>query len=134
MQGEDRTECAGCGKRLAQALTLAEAEVTSPCPACGSTARSIFASVTESVVLRDGVGMKARRVGQKKPFVESISMPSHSRTLDKLVHHERLIDRDNNLYHEKVTEYESGNTIHEQQEPLSEHAGHGSDKKKRVGR
>ena len=127
-QGEDRTECAACGQRLAQART--EAEAALPCPACGSTGRNIFVSVTEAVVLRDGVGMKAKRVGQKKPFVESISVPSHSRKLGKLVHHERLIDRDNNLYHEKVTEYESGTTIHEQKEPLSEHVGHGSDRRK----
>lgn len=87
--------------------------------------------MTELVTLRDGIGMKAKRIGQKKPFVESISTPSHSRKLGKLVHHERLIDRDNDLYHEKVTDYESGNTIHEQKEPLSEHIGHGSDKSKR---
>lgn len=127
-QSEDRTECAACGQRLAQART--EAEAALPCPACSSTGRNIFASVSEAVVLRDGVGMKAKRVGQKKPFVESISVPSHSRKLGKLVHHERLIDRDNDLYHERVTEYESGNTIHEQREPLSEHVGYGSDKKK----
>lgn len=127
-QHEDWTECAACGERLAQART--EAEAALPCPVCSSTGRHIFASVAEVVTLRDGVGMKANRIGQKKPFVESISVPSHSRKLGKPVHHERLIDRDNDLYHEKVTEYESGNVIHEQKEPLSEHVGHGSDKKK----
>lgn len=127
--GEDRTDCANCGQRLAQART--EAEAALPCPVCGGTGRKIFASVTESVTLRDGIGMKAKRIGQKKPFVESISMPSNSRKLGKLVHHERLIDRDNDVYHEKVTDYESGNTIHEQKEALSEHIGHGSDKRKR---
>ena len=125
---EDRTECAHCGKRLVQARTVEEAG--QPCPACGKTGRNVFVSTTESAVARDGLGMKAKRVGQKKPFVESLSMPSHSHKLDKLVHHERLIDRDNNLYHEKVTEYETGNTLHEQTQPLSEHVGHGSAKKR----
>jgi phage FluMu protein Com len=127
-QGEDRTECAACGQRLAQART--EAEAALPCPACGSYERNLFASMAEAVVLRDGFSMKTKRVGQKKPFVESISVPSHSRKLGKLVQHDRLIDRDNDLYYEKVTEYESGNTLHEHKEPLSEHVGHGSDKKK----
>lgn len=126
-QSEDLTECASCGNQLSQVST--EAEYALPCPTCGSTGRNVFASVTESGVIRNGVIMKANRLGQKKPFFESISIPSHSRKLGKLVHHERLIDRDKDLYYEKVTEYESGNTIHEQNEPLSDHTGHGSDKK-----
>jgi DNA-directed RNA polymerase subunit RPC12/RpoP len=123
-----RAECGDCGAQLVQART--EAEVALPCPACGSTLRNIFVNVVESAVARDGIGMKAKRVGEKKPFVESLSLPSHSRSLGKLVHHERLIDRDNNLYLEKVTEYETGAVIHEQKEPLSEHVGYGSDKKR----
>jgi hypothetical protein len=122
-----RTECGDCGTSLAQARN--EAEAALPCPACGSTRRNIFAEIVESVNLRDGIGMKAKRVGQKKPFVESLSVPSHSRSLGKLVHHERLIDRDKNLYYEKVSDYENGTVIHENKEPLSEHIGHGSDKK-----
>ena len=124
----NRTECGDCGMQLAQART--EAEAAAACPACGSTRRSIFVSVVEAAVGRDGMSMKAKRAGQKKPFVESVSIPSNSRSLGKLVHHERLIDRDNDLYHEKITEYESGNVIHEQKEPLSAHIGHGSAKKK----
>ena len=90
----------------------------------------IFANIVEKVVLRVGVGMKAKRPGKKKPYVESISSPSMSSKLGKPVHHERLIDRDADYYHEKVTDYETGEIIHEQSEPLSKHVGHGSDKKK----
>jgi hypothetical protein len=122
------TECGECGVILAQART--EAEAALPCPACGSTRRSIGVGIIESAVARDGIGMKAKRVGQKKPFVESLSLSSLSGRLGKLVHHERLIDRDNNVYHEKVTDYETRTVIHEQKEPLSVHIGHGSDKNK----
>lgn len=124
-----RTECGDCGTSVTQARTAAEAAL--PCPACGSTRRNIFTEIVESVSLRDGIGVKAKRVGQKRPFVESLSIPSHSRSLGKFVHHERLIDRDKNLYYEKVSDYESGAVIHEHKEPLSEHVGHGSDKKVR---
>ena len=89
-------------------------------------------TIVESVVARDGLGMKAKRPGQKKPYVESISTPSHSRCTGKVVHHERLIDRDNNRDEEKVTDYETGEIIHHQAEPLSEHFGHGSAKLKKT--
>ena len=86
--------------------------------------------MVESVIARDGLGVKAKRTGQKKPFVETLSFPSLFRRLGKLVHHQRVIDRDNNLYYEKIVDYETGAVLHEQKEPLSEHFGHGSAKKK----
>lgn len=124
----NRAECGNCGAHLAPATP--ETEAAQACPNCGSTRKNFFVSIVETLVLRDGLGMKARRVGQKKPFAESLSVTSASRSLGKLVHHERLIDRDNDLYHEKVTEYETGNVIHEKREPLSQHVGHGSAKKR----
>ena len=123
-----RTECGSCAALLETART--EAEAATPCPVCGSTLRNVCVSIEARATARDGVGMKAKRQGQKKPFVESLSVPSHSKTLGKVVHHERLIDRDNNRYEERVTDYETGQKIHEQVQPLSEHVGHGSAKKK----
>lgn len=49
----------------------------------------------------------------------------------KVVHHQRLIDRDNDVYRETVTDYESGEIIYHCEEPLSEHQGHGSAKPKK---
>lgn len=42
----------------------------------------------------------------------------------------RLIDRENNLYHEKVISIDTGEIVHECKEKLSDHSGHGSAKKK----
>ena len=125
----NRTECGNCLALLETART--EAEAATPCPHCGSTLRNVFVSIEERATARDGNGMKAKRQGQKRPFVESISLPNQSKILGKLVHHERLIDRDNDLYFERVTDYETGKVIHEQAEPLSQHVGHGSAKKRR---
>ncbi|MGZ8982707.1 MAG: hypothetical protein ACXW11_01975 [Methylotenera sp.] len=74
--------------------------------------------------------VKAKGLGQKKPHVELKQGPSHSHKLGKSVEHVRLIDRGNDRYFEKVTDYESGELIHHDEEPLSEHNGHGTAKKK----
>ena len=61
-------------------------------------------------------------------------MQDYSRSLEKLVHLERVIDRDNDQYFERVTDYETGEVIHHCKEPLSQHLGHGSDRQKKADR
>ena len=39
-----------------------------------------------------------------------------------------VIDRENDLYKEVVTDPDTGKIIHQCEEPLSEHVGHGSAK------
>lgn len=124
---DGRTSCSQCGFLLADDSTPLAAL---PCPSCGGFGRTIEVSIVERLTLFDGYGMRLNRAGVKKPSVESISMPSLSRKLGKYVRHERLIDRENNIYHEKITDYETGETVHEQKEPLTDHVGHGSAKKK----
>ena len=72
--------------------------------------------------------VKAKHSGDRKPHVELKIGPSHSHALSKPVDHTRLIDRGNDFYRETVTDYESGEVIHQTVEPLSEHVGHGSAK------
>lgn len=126
----DTIECSDCGQALAQ--TPAEQEARNSCPNCGSTKRTFSVSIISSATARDGVGIKAKRPGQKKPYIESVSMPTQSTRTGRMVHHERLIDRDNNQYQEKVTDYETGEVIHHQVEPLTDHVGHGSARAKRL--
>jgi DNA-directed RNA polymerase subunit RPC12/RpoP len=101
------------------------------CPKCGSTKRSHDVSISiRGASARVGMGLKVTRPGQKKPHVEVKSGARHSHKLGKLVDHERLIDRANDRYFEKVTDYESREVIYHAEEPLSKHHGHGSAKKK----
>lgn len=72
--------------------------------------------------------MKAKRKEEKKPYVEAMDVPDHSTSRKKIVRRERLIDRDNDVYKERVSDYESGEVIHECEEPLSQHVNHGSAK------
>ncbi len=44
----------------------------------------------------------------------------------------RIIDRENNWYEEVVVDEETGEVVHENSEPLSDHKGHGSAKCKQT--
>ena len=106
-------------------------ELRAPCHNCGSIKRIYHASISESVIARDGIGCKAKRAGERKPYIEDLSVPDYSRNLAKVVHRDRIIDRDNDQYFEKITDYESGQVIHHCEEPLSQHRGHGAAKLKK---
>jgi len=118
------TTCSGCGSPIDETLDVGASRW--PCKVCGNTRRTIHASVVETMVARDGIHMKAKRPGQKRPYVEDMSAPSFSVSRQKHVHRSRVIDRDNDKYMERVTDYESGEVIHEDQGKLSEHVGHGT--------
>jgi hypothetical protein len=89
-----------------------------------------IASRVDKLILRDGKGLKARRPGERRPNFEYSDGPDMSYLLGKHVFKQRMIDRDNNRYFEHIEEYENGEVVHHCDEPLSEHRGHGSAKKK----
>lgn len=120
--------CTDCGHLLEAGQIVNGRHI--PCPACGSVRRTIGVTTVESVIARDGLEVKAKRLGQKKPYWEARSVPSFSVAKQKLVQHDRIIDRDEDKYSERVTDYESGAVIHESTEQLSDHRGHGSAKKR----
>ena len=125
-----RTTCSTCDSPVDTSLDTAVARAS--CPACGGVLRThdvILHAVAEPA--RVGLEVKARTPGKKKPRVEFKTGPSHSHFLQKTVEHKRLIDRGADVYIEEVTDYESGERIHETREPLSQHVNHGSAKPKR---
>jgi len=124
------TVCEDCATPVDESTDMPETRTA--CPKCGSTKRILHAFITVMAIARAGLGLKAKRPNQKKPYVEAKNGPSHSHKLGKLVEHERFIDRDNDRYSEKVTDYESGEIIHHSDEPLSTHRGHGSAKKRQT--
>ncbi|MDP1659132.1 MAG: hypothetical protein Q8L73_07240 [Methylotenera sp.] len=130
----DNITCSDCGTEICSANDTEN--YRTPCSNCGGGKRAIGVSVSEKVVARDFIGVKVKRAGQKRPYIEDISKPSYSYSREKNVHRQTLIDRDNDKYSEKVTDFESGEVIHQNQEPLSEHIGHGSAKFKKnlIGR
>lgn len=125
---QSTANCRTCGAAIDTALDTTDAQT--PCQSCGSTERNFNVSIVESATLRDGIGMKVKRVGERRAFRETKGIPSFSYSLEKFVLREQVIDRDKDVYFEKVTDYEDDRTIHHCEERLSEHKGHGSAKKK----
>lgn len=84
--------------------------------------------VNEAIRVRDGLGNKAKHAGERKPFREEFDYPATQRSTGGPTRHERLIDRDNDRYFERVVEEGTGRVLHETDHQLSEHKGHGSDR------
>jgi hypothetical protein len=112
------------------------------CPKCGEKRHTNNMSISEEVNLNIHESLSGKvhnprkrkeqgKTGKsaKKPIQEFFDGDDYSHKLKKHVDKKRTIDRENDTYHEIVTDKESGEVIHEQKEKLSEHYGHGSDKK-----
>ncbi|MGO8943524.1 MAG: zinc ribbon domain-containing protein [Syntrophobacteraceae bacterium] len=125
----DTVECGECGTLIDSQRDTEDHRIS--CPNCGSNKRNYHVSITDTMVARDGLGIKAKRPGEKRPFIEDKAMPDFSQSRGKVVLRKQVIDRDNDKYFESVTDYESGEVIHHCDEPLSEHRGHGSAKAKK---
>lgn len=120
-------KCGKCGTLLEPA----DSQARKPCPVCGSTPRIFEASFTASLELHGSVRFKHKRPGQKRPVAEGTSGDELFHDKAKWVQKERLIDREKNRYREKVTDPATGEVIHECDEPLDHHKGHGTAKPKR---
>ena len=125
----DQEKCSGCGAVLPASP---DPESRVPCPACGSTARVIEVSVSSTLEFHDSLGFKQKRPGYKKPIAEGVLGDSFFHKASKWVQKVRLIDRLANRYREKVTDPATGEVIHECDEPLDQHTGHGDAKPKKT--
>ena len=123
-----RSSCGECGVVLEDSPSFPP-ESRTPCPACGSITRAIQVSISESIVVREKLGMKTKHEEAKKPYIESVSGDDLHRKTGKWMKLSRLIDRENNLYKEEVKDLATGDIVHRCDEPLSDHRGHGSAKR-----
>ena len=81
--------------------------------------------------MHEKLGLKARRAGEKKPFREVVSGDDLRKRDGKWMDKKRVIDREADTYDEVVIEQETGETVHDCHEALSEHRGHRSAKMRR---
>jgi len=123
----DQEKCAGCG---AVQPASPDPESRVPCRDCGSMARVIEVSVSDSLEFHDSLAFKHKRPDYKKPIAEGVSGDAFFHNESKWVKKERLIDRQANRYRESVTDPATGEVIHQCDEPLDQHTGHGSAKPK----
>ncbi len=122
-----------CGATLDEKTGLREDQRV-PCAKCGSKSRVYADTLTEEIEIYDGLRAKGLHAGMSRTkgwFIDSLSrwVPQTNRD-NATAHHERVLDRDGDRYTEKVTMRDSGEIIHNTDERLSEHRGHGSDKPK----
>jgi len=128
MESDTVVTCGGCGLSLDESADLL-LEQRPACPACGSSARSFHKTIRVTEEARAGEGYKVREQGQQRPFIEGYDRPSLSRKTGRWMRKEMRVDRRNNLYQDRVTDPETGEIVHEEDEPLTDHRGHGSAKR-----
>jgi len=118
-------QCGNCLEPLEESPHL-PADRRPPCPHCGSPLRHFNIAVSDSVTLHSKLNLKGRRPGLKRPFVEQVVGDDLHRKTGRWMNLERVIDRLKNWYYERVTDPRTGTIVHESNEPLSDHTGHGS--------
>jgi hypothetical protein len=130
MESDTEVTCGGCGLSLDESTHLFP-EQRLPCPSCGSSARTFHKKFVVTVESRTGLGYKVREQGQQRPFIESYDRPSLSHKTGRWMRKVMRLDRRNNRYQDRVTDPETGEIVHEEDELLTDHQGHGSAKRGR---
>jgi len=120
--------CANCKTILSESPNV-PVESRIPCPSCGSTARLFGVMTAGSVQIHSELKYKAKRGGKGKAFIEGVIGDSLYRKIGRWMRLERVIDRQNDAYKEVVTDPKIGEQVHRNEEPLSQHIGHGDDRK-----
>ncbi len=124
-------KCTGCGVILETPLEL-NGTPRPPCPACGSTARILEASIAEVVGVTDTLGFEQKRKGfksggRKRPVAEGIEGWCYSVSEQDWVHFTRFLDREQDHYRERIVT-KDGRVLREVSERLSDHRGRGTAK------
>lgn len=89
--------------------------------------------ISDKIFTKEDLEGKTNKLpGKKKAGKEFHYGKDYSKKLKKDVDKTRIIDRENDKYHEKVVDTDTGEVIHECHENLSSHTGHGSTKKRKT--
>ena len=86
---------------------------------------------TSEISIFGKLKLKGKAPGEKRPFIEQVTGDDLHRKSGLWMKMLRMIDRRNNKYHEKITNPKTGEVVHECEEPLSAHTGHGNAKTKK---
>ena len=117
--------CGNCGIELNESTNIPP-DMRTGCPSCGSISRHFSVSISEAVTVRSMLGLKGRHATGGRPFIEQKVGDDLHRKSGRWMRLERVIDRAKNWYREVVTDRETGKIVHECDEPLSDHRGHGA--------
>ncbi len=104
------------------------------CPKCSSNKLEIVINIEETVHLSDSMKGKVKNSkysSKRNPRIEFITGTDIRKDNNRLVEKYRLVDKNKNLYKEKIIDKETGEIIKDVEEPLDQHQGHGSAKFRR---
>jgi hypothetical protein len=120
--------CSNCG---APVLEPGRIEDQKPCPSCGSTARTFAVTLTDKAEAHDSLATKARYgdVGKVKPYREAFTGFDYHRDTREWRQVYRVVDREGDRYTERIMDA-AGNVVRDVDEPLSDHRGHGTAKRR----
>lgn len=115
--------CTDCEQRLK--------EEEKECPVCGSKNRTRKILITDRIGFNESIRGKVKSKESKRPIEEFKIGDDYNRDRKKYVDRTMIIDRKNDKYIESIKDKETGETIHECNESLKEHYGHGNAKKEK---
>jgi hypothetical protein len=120
--------CGGCGGSVPEPGRI---EDQKPCPSCGSTARTFAVTLTDKAEAHDSLATKARHgdVGKVKPYREALGGFDYHRDSKEWRQVSRVVDREGDRYTERIVDA-AGNVVREVDEPLSDHRGRGTAKRR----
>ncbi len=116
--------CSACG------APIEPTDMQAPCPRCGSADRHVYSTDRIALILYQKTHVKQRRGGEGKPAREEVRGDDFRRSTGQWLHLSRTIDRANDQYSEEVIDPRTGEIVHQCEEALSAHRGHGSAKRR----
>jgi DNA-directed RNA polymerase subunit RPC12/RpoP len=121
--------CSRCGASVPESGRIDD---QMPCLSCGSTARTFAVTLTDTAEVHDSLGTKARHgdIGKVKPHRETFTGFDYHQDSKEWRQVSRVVDREADRYTERIVDA-AGNVVRDVDEPLSEHRGHGTAKRRR---
>ena len=120
-------KCNKCGSHFD---VIAGFDKSMLCPVCDVNDWNYNVPEEEKTELRQPVKLKERPPEGGKPIREIKSGEELFKETNEWRQIERIVDRKDDVYYEKITDLKTGKVIKEVFEKLSEHKGHGADKKR----
>ncbi len=124
--------CADCNESLPSEWAH-QATPENICSRCGSVRKTIYINIAEDAGLEIHGNLRARTnnttmPAKKNPRVDIFAGDDLRKSDNRWMAKERVINKDKNLYREIIKDPITGEIIHHNEEPLSQHSSHGTAK------
>ena len=124
--GDQEVRCGSCNILLEEKFGLLP-EKRKPCPKCGSMMRALSINIVVTAKAHESLAFRHKdQVG--KTLAEGKSGDEFYRKKGEWRTIERTIDHAKNWYKKIIRDAKTGKILYQQEEPLDQHLGHGSDR------